>query len=69
MAVDWIKNIQTNCPGKMVNSPGSAVLLGLIKNDYKFTQLEDLKSCTQNGYILIFIQLNTYCFLIRSYKI
>lgn len=40
MTVDWITNIQTNCPRK-VNSPGSAVLLDLIKNNYKFVQLED----------------------------
>lgn len=48
MAVDWIKKIQTQCP-EYVKSPDSAVLLGLKKNDFKFTQLEDFKSFFHEG--------------------
>lgn len=42
LAVEWIRGIQSKCPG-LVNNSKTAVLLGLIKNDYMYTQLEDLK--------------------------
>lgn len=48
MAVEWINNMYNKGPGKF-SSSNSAVLLGLIKNEYVFTQIEDLKTCTENG--------------------
>lgn len=52
MAVEWIANIQNKCPGT-IKSPDSAVLLGLIKNDYKFTSLEELKPYINGTYVSI----------------
>lgn len=48
LAVEWIRRIHKSCPG-LVNSPKTAVLLGLIRNDYMYTQLEDLKPYIQDG--------------------
>lgn len=42
MAVDWITKMQTQFP-ENADSPDSAVLLGLKKNDFKCTPLEELK--------------------------
>lgn len=54
IAVKWIENIQDQCPS-VVKSPSSAVLLGLIKNDYKLTNLEDLKPFVNQTYAPIYI--------------
>ncbi|VVC25288.1 ATP-dependent 6-phosphofructokinase,ATP-dependent 6-phosphofructokinase, eukaryotic- [Cinara cedri] len=59
MAVEWIQNIQNQCPS-MVKSPSSAVLLGLIKNDYKFTNLEDLKPLENETQHIMETNLDSY---------
>lgn len=48
ITVEWINNIYEQCPGKLT-SPGSAVMLGLKKNNYIFTQIEDLKPLIVDG--------------------
>ncbi|KAE9525601.1 hypothetical protein AGLY_014128, partial [Aphis glycines] len=42
LAVEWINNIEAQHPEQMT-LPSSAVLLGLIRSDFKFTPLEDFK--------------------------
>lgn len=42
MAVEWINDMYNKGPEKLTSSD-SAVLLGLVKNEYVFTQIEDLK--------------------------
>lgn len=42
MTVEWINDMYNKGPEKFTSSD-SAVLLGLIKNEYVFTQIEDLK--------------------------
>ncbi|XP_025190972.1 ATP-dependent 6-phosphofructokinase-like, partial [Melanaphis sacchari] len=42
LAVEWINNIEAKHP-EQVTLPNSAVLLGLIRSDFKFTPLDEFK--------------------------
>lgn len=42
ITVEWINDMYMKNPGKFTSS-NSAVLLGLVKNEYKFTEIEGFK--------------------------
>lgn len=44
--VAWINKMKAQYP-KSVKSPDSAVILGSLSNEYKFTPLQDLKSSAE----------------------